>query len=151
MTSERSSASNSVQFLEVSNESLPNENDLSNVIQLLSIKNWDWDFPSGPVVRNVPANAGDTGSILGPGGPHVLWGSYARVLQLRSPWALGPGFIRRGATTVRSPSATAKRTPTATTREKPTQQGRAGAAKNTHIQSYIKNKRSAQRICPQQR
>ena len=97
MTSERSSASNSVQFLEVSNESLPNENDLSNVIQLLSIKNWDWDFPSGPVVRNVPANAGDTGSILGPGGPHVLWGSYARVLQLRSPWALGPVLCdRRG-------------------------------------------------------
>ena len=75
MTSERSSASNSVQFLEVSNESLPNENDLSNVIQLLSIKNWDWDFPSGPVVRNVPANAGDTGSILGLRGSHMSWGN----------------------------------------------------------------------------
>ena len=31
------------------------------------------DFPSGPVVKNPPANAGDTGSISGPGteGSHV--------------------------------------------------------------------------------
>ena len=82
MTSERWSASNSIQYLEVSNGSLPNENDLFNVTQLLSIKNWDWDFPSGPVVWNLPANAGDTDSIFGPGGSHVLWGSYTCVLQL---------------------------------------------------------------------
>ena len=25
------------------------------------------DFPGGPVVKNLPTNAGDTGSILGPG------------------------------------------------------------------------------------
>ena len=29
------------------------------------------DFPGGPVVKNPPANAGDTGSIPGPGGSHV--------------------------------------------------------------------------------
>ena len=28
------------------------------------------DFPGGPVVKNPPASAGDTGSILGPGGCH---------------------------------------------------------------------------------
>lgn len=27
------------------------------------------DFPGGPVVRSLPANAGDVGSIAGPGGP----------------------------------------------------------------------------------
>ena len=27
------------------------------------------DFPGGAVVKNPPANAGDTGSILGPGNP----------------------------------------------------------------------------------
>ena len=27
------------------------------------------DFPDGPVVKNSPANAGDTGSIPGPGKP----------------------------------------------------------------------------------
>ena len=31
----------------------------------------DWDFPAGPVVKNLPSNAGDTGSIPGSGGPHM--------------------------------------------------------------------------------
>ena len=30
------------------------------------------DFPGGPVVKNMPANARDTGSIPGLGGFHVL-------------------------------------------------------------------------------
>ena len=30
------------------------------------------DFPSGPVVKNPPANAGDTGSSPGPGRSHML-------------------------------------------------------------------------------
>ena len=31
------------------------------------------DFPGGPVVKNLPANAGDRGSIPGQGRSHVLW------------------------------------------------------------------------------
>ena len=31
------------------------------------------DFPGGAVVKNPPANAGDTGSISGPGRSHMLW------------------------------------------------------------------------------
>ena len=31
------------------------------------------DFPRGPVVKNPPANAGDMGSIPGPGRFHVMW------------------------------------------------------------------------------
>ena len=31
-----------------------------------------WDFPGGPVVKNLPANAGDSGLISGPGGSHML-------------------------------------------------------------------------------
>ena len=31
------------------------------------------NFPDGPVVKNPPANAGDTGSIPGPGGSHRPW------------------------------------------------------------------------------
>ena len=31
-----------------------------------------WCFPSGPVVKSPPANAGDTGSIPGPGRSNVL-------------------------------------------------------------------------------
>ena len=30
------------------------------------------DFPGGAVGKNLPANAGDTGSILGPGRFHIL-------------------------------------------------------------------------------
>ena len=33
---------------------------------------WYRDFPSGAVVKNPPANAGDTGSIPGPGRSHML-------------------------------------------------------------------------------
>ena len=31
------------------------------------------DFPGGAVVKNPPADAGDTGSISGLGRSHVLW------------------------------------------------------------------------------
>ena len=30
-----------------------------------------WDFTGGAVVKNPPANAGDTGSIPGPGRSHM--------------------------------------------------------------------------------
>ena len=30
-------------------------------------------FPGGAVVENLPANAGDMGSIPGPGGSHMPW------------------------------------------------------------------------------
>ena len=42
-------------------------------------------FSGGPVVKNLPASAGDGGSIPGPGRSRVLWGSWARVPQLLSP------------------------------------------------------------------
>ena len=32
-------------------------------------------FPGDSVVKNLPANAGDTGSIPGPGKSHMLWGN----------------------------------------------------------------------------
>ena len=31
-----------------------------------------WDFPGGAVVKDPPANAGDTGSSPGPGRSHML-------------------------------------------------------------------------------
>ena len=31
------------------------------------------DFPGGAVVKNLPANAGDMGSIPGPGKSHMPW------------------------------------------------------------------------------
>ena len=46
------------------------------------IKILSWDFPGGAVVRNPPANAGDMGSIPGPGGSHMPWSNEARAPQL---------------------------------------------------------------------
>ena len=40
------------------------------------------DFPGGTVVKNPPANAGDTGSSPGPGRSHMPWSNKARVPQL---------------------------------------------------------------------
>ena len=39
-------------------------------------------FPGGAVVKNLPANAGDTGSSPGPGRSHMPPSNQARVLQL---------------------------------------------------------------------
>ena len=36
-----------------------------------AVKTVGGDFPGGPVVRNPPANAGDIGSIPGPGRFHM--------------------------------------------------------------------------------
>jgi len=33
------------------------------------------DFPGGPVVKDLPAKVGDTGSIPGPGRSHIPWGN----------------------------------------------------------------------------
>ena len=51
----------------------------------------------GSVVRNLPCNTRDMGSIPGAGRSHVLWSNYARVPQL-----LSPGAAAREATAVRS-------------------------------------------------
>ena len=36
------------------------------------LKSGERDFPGGTVVKNLPANAGDTGSIPGPGRSHMV-------------------------------------------------------------------------------
>ena len=41
-------------------------------------------FPGGAVVKNPPANAGDTGLSPGPGRSHMPWSNYTRAPQLPS-------------------------------------------------------------------
>ena len=43
-----------------------------------------WDFPGGIIVKNLPANAGDMGSIPGPGRSHMPQSNKAREPQLLS-------------------------------------------------------------------
>ena len=48
------------------------------------------DFSRGPVVKNLPANAGDTGSIPCSGRSHLPQGNSAHAPQLRKPQYLKP-------------------------------------------------------------
>ena len=54
---------------------------ISPNLRLLSL------FPGGPVVKNLPTNAGDMGSIPGVRGFHVPYSNQATVPQLLSPHA----------------------------------------------------------------
>ena len=45
------------------------------------------DFPGGAVVKNLPANARNTGSIPGPGRSHMPQSNWACVSQLLKPAA----------------------------------------------------------------
>ena len=46
------------------------------------------DFLGGPVVKSLPANAGDMGSVPGQGNLHMPQGNTARVPQLLKPTCL---------------------------------------------------------------
>ena len=66
-------------------------------------------FPGGAVVKNPPANAGDTGSSPGPGRSHTLRSNKACKPQLLSPRATAtePEFysLRAITTEARTPRA----------------------------------------------
>ena len=72
--------------------------DFKKYINVKAEKNWggktwnSWekekeDFPGGSVVKNMPAKAGDSGSIPGPGKFHVPQGNHACLLQLEKALA----------------------------------------------------------------
>ena len=51
----------------------------------MQIKTTKKGFPGGTVVKNPPANAGDTGSSPGLGGSHMPQSNEAHAPQLLSP------------------------------------------------------------------
>ena len=57
---------------------------LDKIYFKIFLKILGWGFPSGAVVENPPANAGDMGSIPGPGRSHMPRSNKARVPQLLS-------------------------------------------------------------------
>ena len=76
------------------------------------------DFPGGAVVKNSPANAGDTGSIPGPGRSHMPWSNYARAPQLlslrsraREPQLLSPRATTTEARASRAPAPQQEKPP----------------------------------------
>ena len=59
-------------------------NEFSKIAGYKSNIQKSWDFPGGTVVKNPPANEGDTGSTPGLGRSHMLWSNYACAPQLPS-------------------------------------------------------------------
>ena len=50
--------------------------DISHELQYLKLHlEALWDSPGRPVVKYLPANSGDTGSIPAPGRSHMFWGN----------------------------------------------------------------------------
>ena len=61
------------------------------------------DFPDDPVIKNLPANTENPGSIPGLGRPHKLQGSWARGPQLLKPTCPRDRAPQREAPATRSP------------------------------------------------
>ena len=70
-----------------------------------------WGFPGGAVVKNPPANSGNTGSSPGLGRSHMLRSSWAREAQLLSLRVWSLCSATREATIVRGPRTTMKSDP----------------------------------------
>ena len=97
----------------------------------LKIKNYSWGFPGGAVVDSLPANTGDTGSILGLGRSHMPWSNWAREPQLLSLRVWSLCSATREAATVRGPHTAMKSGPCSPQLEKAlAQKWRPNTAKN---------------------
>ena len=70
------------------------QNNLDNLTSKINLtqKTTDKGFSGGAMVKNLPANAGDTGSSPGPGRSHTPQSNKARVPQLLKPAHLEPVF-----------------------------------------------------------
>ena len=90
-----------------------------------------WGFPGGTVVKNLPANSGDTGSSPGLGRSHMPRSNWAREPQLLSlrVWSLCSATGE--AATVRDPRTAMKSGPCSPQPEKAlAQKRRPNTAKN---------------------
>ena len=94
--------------------------------KLCCLKVTDLDLPGGAMVKNPPANAGDTGSSPGPGRSHMPRSNWARVPQLlslrsraREPQLLSPRATTTEAHAPRTRAAQQEKPPLTTTRESP--------------------------------
>ena len=91
------------------------------------------DVPGGPVVKNPPANAGDTGLIPGPGRSDMPRSTEARAPQLLKPAHLEP-LLCSNRSHRKKPTRCSEEQPSLPTTEKAsTQQRRSSTAKNNDL------------------
>ena len=76
------------------------------------------DFSGGTVDKNLPASAGDTGLIPGPGESHTPRSNYGHALQLLSLSTYSLCFTTRETTALRSLHTTTKGNPCSSQLEK---------------------------------
>ena len=63
-----------------------------NILTYASLLYLDLGFPGGSIVKNLPANAGDTGSIPGWEGPlKKEMATQSSILAWEIPWTEEPG------------------------------------------------------------
>ena len=63
-----------------------------NILTYASLLYLDLGFPGGSIVKNLPANAGDTGSIPGWEGPlKKEMATQSTILAWEIPWTEEPG------------------------------------------------------------
>ena len=92
------------------------------------------DVPGGPVVKNPPANAGDTGLIPGPGRSDMPRSTEARAPQLLKPAHLEPLLCSNRSHRKEKPTRCSEEQPSLPTTEKAsTQQRRSSTAKNNDL------------------
>ena len=100
-------------------------------------------FPSGAVVENLPANAGDTGLSPGLGRSHMPRSSWAREPQLLSLRVWSLCSATREAAIVRGPRTAMKSGPRLPQLEKAlTQKRRPNTAINKQTNKQTKNKKN---------
>ena len=91
-----------------------------HVCQWLKLKNYEQDFLGGPVVKNLPAIAGNTGLIPGPGRFHVLQAAKPVCHNCGSQQALEPVLLNKRSHCKEKPKhKTREKTRFTTTRENP--------------------------------
>ena len=94
-------------------------------------KSYCWDFPSGPVVKNLPANEGDLGLIPIPGRSHILQNSSASAPQQLKPTRPRAHALQEKPLHWEARAPQDEEEPLlATTREKPAKPWKPSAAKN---------------------
>ena len=86
-------------------------------------------LPYGPVVKHLPADAGDTGSIPGRGRSHIPWSNEVRVPHVLKPARLEPMLHRRSHCDEKPAPATAEQPPSPKREQACVQQQRSNAAK----------------------
>ena len=101
-----------------------------------------WGFPGGSVIKNLPANAGDTGSIPDQGRSHMMWSKLNLCTTTIEPVLWSPGATAAEPACSVEPvlcnkrshcSGTLGQSLPAAAREEPTWQGRPSSAKNKQI------------------